>query len=241
MATYPVYADDPVPGNLVLGVGKLLKESFQDLITAAGSTQATAFPLTSEMNRITTAAANTGVTLPPSAPGLTVFVVNRGANPLTVYGFGVDTVDGAVATTGVKQMPNSTVLYVCHTAGVWETEGLATGFEPGLGLQTVSNGTIAGNATVTQAAGTPVTTSLTNVTAAAAAAVTLPVSVAGLEITIHNISANNVSVFPNAGGTTTETINALSANAAIVMATNTSTTFTCTVAGQWYTVPRVPS
>lgn len=101
--------------------------------------------------------------------------------------------------------------------------------------------TIAGNITVTQAAGTLLTAELCNITATAAAAVTLPASVPGNIITVHNISAFNVSVFPSAAGTTTEKINALSANAAIVMATNTSAAFTCVVVGQWYTVPRVPS
>lgn len=101
--------------------------------------------------------------------------------------------------------------------------------------------TIAANITVTQAAGTLVTAELCNVTATAAGAVTLPISVPGNIIAVHNISAFNVSVFPNAAGTTTEKINALGNNAAIVLATNTSTSFTCVVAGQWFTVPRVPS
>ena len=102
-------------------------------------------------------------------------------------------------------------------------------------------GTIAANTTVTQAAGTPVASELCNISATAAGAATLPASVAGLQITVHNLSAYNVTVFPNAGGTTTEKINALTSNAGYVMATNTSTTFTCAVAGQWYTVPRVAS
>jgi hypothetical protein len=106
---------------------------------------------------------------------------------------------------------------------------------------TENPGTIAANTTVTQAAGTPVASELCNVTSTAAGAVTLPPSVAGLNITVHNISAFNVSVFPSADGTTTEKINAIAANGAIVMATNTSTSFTCAVVGQWYTVPRVPS
>ncbi len=105
----------------------------------------------------------------------------------------------------------------------------------------VNPGTIAANTTVTQAAGTPVASELANVTATAAGAVTLPASIPGASIVVHNISGFNVTVFPNAGGTTTEKINALSANSGYVMATNTSTTFTCAVAGQWYTVPRVAS
>ena len=111
----------------------------------------------------------------------------------------------------------------------------------GLFWENNTAGTFAANLTVTQAAGTPLTAELCNITATAAGAVTLPASVPGNIIAVHNISAFSVSVFPNAGGTTTEKINALSANSAIVMATNTSASFTCAVAGQWYTVPRLPS
>jgi hypothetical protein len=101
--------------------------------------------------------------------------------------------------------------------------------------------TIAASTTVTQAAGTPVTAELCNVTSTAAGAVTLPASVPGNMITIHNISAFTVSVFPNAGGTGTEAINGGTANAALAVATSKSTTFTCAVPGAWWTVPRTPS
>jgi hypothetical protein len=85
----------------------------------------------------------------------------------------------------------------------------------------------------------PIVTQLVNITAGAAGSAQLPLSASGNSITVHNISASNVTVYPAPGGS--ETINALSANAGIVMATNTSTTFTCVASGQWYTVPRVPS
>lgn len=55
-------------------------------ITAAGSTQATATPLVSNLNVVTTVAASTGVTLPAGvAPGEAVLVKNAGANALSVY------------------------------------------------------------------------------------------------------------------------------------------------------------
>jgi hypothetical protein len=161
---------------------------------------------------------------------------------MQVYGQGADQIDDAGATTGVSQMANSFVLYSCAAPGNWYTEGLAQGFQRGTSLTTFSSAQVAANATGTQASGTPIVTMLVNVTSASNNySVTLPVSAPGLDITIHNISANTVKVFPNAAGTTTETINALSANAAISMTTATSCQFTCVTAGQWYTVPRVPS
>jgi hypothetical protein len=102
--------------------------------------------------------------------------------------------------------------------------------------------TVAANVGGTQGTGTPIAAELNNVTAAGASySVTLPASALGMFFTIHNISANTVLVFPNAGGTTTEKINAGASNASYSMLTLTSTTFTCAVLGQWYTVPRTAS
>lgn len=103
--------------------------------------------------------------------------------------------------------------------------------------------TAAANVTGTQASGIALTAMNNAVSSAGAAySVTLPVSAPGMAITVACVTAvNTVIVFPNAAGTTTETINALSANAGITMAALTSTTFICIVAGQWWTCPRVPS
>lgn len=233
-------------GNVAFQPGDYFLESAQDSITAtAGGGQQVAFPINTQTARVTVVAtAGDSVQLPPATPGLELLVINHGANAMQVFGnfiSGVDQIDDQAFGTGVSQMANSMVIYTCPVNGKWYSEGLSSGFSLSLGLQTFSYSTIAANATVTQAAGTPVTTMLVNITSAAAGAVTLPPSQPGLEMTVHNISANNVTVFPNAGGTTTEKINALGANAGLVMATNTSTVFTCVAAGQWYTVPRVPS
>lgn len=232
-------------GNIPFGLGDFLLESAQDNITAtAGGGQAAAFQINSQTARVATVAtAGDSVQLPPSAPGLELLVINHGANSMQVFGnlAAGDVIDDQGATVGVSQMSNSLVIYSCATAGKWYTEGLSSGFAASLGLQTFSYVTIAANTGNTQVAGTAVTSMLNNVTATAAASVTLPASVPGLEITVHNISAFSVTVFPNAGGTGSEKINALSANAGLAMATNTSTVFTCVTAGQWFSVPRVPS
>jgi hypothetical protein len=231
-------------GNVPLLPGDFLLESSQDNITAtAGGGQANAFQITSQTVRIATVASiGDSVMLPPSAPGLELLVINHGANAMQVFGNGADIIDDQLATTGVSQMSNSLVIYSCATAGKWYTEGLSSGFAAALGLQTFSYATIAANVGGTQVTGTPITQMLNNITAAGANySATLPPSAPGLELTVHNISANTILVFPNAGGTGTEKINAAAANASISMPTNTSTVFTCNVAGQWWTVPRVPS
>lgn len=230
-------------GNIPLQQGDYLIESSQDNITAgAGGGIANAFQISSQTVRIATVATiGDSVMLPSSAPGLELLVINHGANAMQVFGNSGDVVDDQVATTGVSQMSNSLVIYSCATAGKWYTEGLSSGFAPSLGLQTFSYVTLAANVTVTQAAGTPITAMLNNITASAAGAVTLPASAPGLEITVHNISGSSVTVFPNAGGTGSEKINAGAANAGQTMLTLTSTVYTCAVAGQWYSVPRTPS
>lgn len=234
--------------NTPFGAGDFILESAQDNITAnAGGGQAGAFQITTQTARITVVA-NPGdsVQLPPATPGLELLLINHGANAMQVFGNAIlgDTIDDIATATGVSQMSNSLVIYTCPTQGTpgkWYSEGLATGFATQLGLQTSSNSTIAANTGNTQGTGTPVTTMLTNVTATAAASITLPPSFPGLMLTVHNISAFTVSAFPNAGGTGTEKINSGGSNAALSMPTNTSAVFTCQVAGQWYTVPRTPS
>lgn len=217
-------------GNIVLAA--LINEFAQDTVTAAGTTQAGAFACTAQMIKITTAAAGSGILLPPSAPGLEVTVINKGANSVQVYGVGADKIDDQTNTVGVNQMAGSFVIYGCTTAGNWYTEGLANGFAGG--LQTVSfQAAITATPAATQGQG-PITKMLNVITTAASGSgVTLMASQAGAEITVINNGANSINVFPVTG----ETINALSVNAAFVQNNTTAavTIFYCAAVGQWYT------
>lgn len=152
----------PTFQNIALAASKsgnlsLFYESVTDNITAfAGGGQTNATALTTEINRITTAA-NSGdsIKLPstsqvPSSgpgyaagsvvpgPGATIFIINHGANPIQVFGSGTDTINDVASGTGVSQMANSVVLYTCTSAGKWYTEGLATGYGGAGALQTFS-------------------------------------------------------------------------------------------------------
>ena len=235
----PVLGQSSTFPNLQVPAG-CIQESASDGLTAhAGGGQASALQLTSEINRITTVGtAGDSVRLPASFVGADVMIINHGTLPIQVYGAGTDTIDDVATATGVSQMANSTVLYFCTTAGAWYTEGLAGGFVRGYSLQTFSSAVVAANATGTQASGTPITAMQNQVSAGGANySVTLPPSAVGMEITVHNVSGVALAVFPAVG----ETINGLSANAALSFPANTSTSFYCNVAGQWYTAPRVPS
>ncbi len=217
--------------NRMLGYG-LINESYTDGIVAKAScNQANGVTLVSELNRLATVAtAGDSVVLPASQPGYTIFVTNHGAAAAQVFGAGTDKINDIAAATGVSQMPNSTVLYTCYTAGNWYTEGLATGFSGGYQTLSAVNGltALAGGAQ----AGTALTAMINRVTTVATAAdsVQLPVSVAGMSIVaINAAAANAMNVFPATG----EVINALAANTAISVAANKSITFYCAVAGTW--------
>ena len=74
--------------------------SVADSLTATGSTNADALQLSAVINRVTTAAASTGVRLMLPEPGSAVVVVNSGANALTVYPGTGAAINALTATTG---------------------------------------------------------------------------------------------------------------------------------------------
>jgi hypothetical protein len=224
----------------VFGKNALMYESAQDTITAkAGGTQATATQLTAELNKITTVvSAADAVKLPASAPGLTILIVNKGANPMQVFGTSPDLIDDVATATGVSQMPGSVVLYTCYATGNWYTEGLATGFSGS--LQTLSNKTgIIAHAGGTQAAAiadanSQISAMINNIVTCATGgdSVVLPLAVPGLSIFVANAGAASCNVFPFTG----DQVNGAGANAAFALANGKSAQFTCTIALNWRAV-----
>ena len=212
----------------------LFYESFTDSITAhAGGGQALAAVLVAEINRITVVATpGDSVKLPASAAGLTIVLINHGANPMQVFGAGTDTIDDVATAVGVSQMQGSVTIYTCTTAGAWYSNGIGTGYSGSFPTVSFVNALTA-HAGGGQAAGTPITTSIARFTTVATAGDSglLPVSAGGLQITVSNAAASNsMNVFPATG----ETINALGANAAFALAAGKTATFFCSVAGQWH-------
>jgi hypothetical protein len=89
---------------LGLNVSGYLAQSVAGALTAVGTTRATGLALTKQINDVTTAAASTGVVLPlGTAVGLSspIVIFNAGANAITVYASGSDTIDGVAGATGV--------------------------------------------------------------------------------------------------------------------------------------------
>jgi len=77
LTSLSVSGNETVSGNLI--------RSVQTGISAAGATLATATDLTKDFNVVSTVAAGTGVSLMPTTGGMSIIVVNTGANALNVY------------------------------------------------------------------------------------------------------------------------------------------------------------
>jgi hypothetical protein len=85
-------------------------------ITAAGTTTADATQLTGSFNVVGTTASSTGVKLPAitASPQNTIFVLNKGANTLSVYS--ASTINGTAGSTAYS---------INTTAGAMFTKNLA--------------------------------------------------------------------------------------------------------------------
>lgn len=204
-------------------------------VSAAGANQAAATPLPADFNRITTATANQGVRLPAAVQGLDIVVSNKSGVPIIVYGNGTDTVDGIAGATGVSQMNNSVVFFFCTANGIWETEGLATGYA-GNGLQTLQFTDAVAAAGTTQATATPLTAALNAVSSATAnQGVNLPPISPGMMIVVENTTAVAIIVYPAQGASTT--INGQSAAQGVIVQPGTVANFNATNSNNWVASP----
>lgn len=89
-------------------------------VTALGTNRATAYAIVGQITNITTASASTGVVLPSATkPGMKRWIFNAGANPITVYANGSDTIDGIAGATGVALTNAKRCIYICVASGKW--------------------------------------------------------------------------------------------------------------------------
>ncbi len=220
-----------------LSLTGLFFESAADALTAhAGGGQASALALTAEVNRFTTVAtAGDSAKLPASSPGLSILIINSGANPMQVFGAGTDTINDVATATGVSQMPNSAVLYACTVAGKWYANGTGEGFAGSLLTQSYADGLTA-HAGGGQGSATAITTSIARFTTVATLgdSAQLPAAAAGLGVTVINAGVAAMNVYPVNGGS--DQINALSANTPFSIPAGAVCEFYTTVTGHWHTI-----
>lgn len=202
-------------------------------ITAAGTTQGTATALVADINRVINVGAGAGVVLPAASPGLDLVVVNRGTNPLQVYGSGTDTIDAVAASIGVAQMQSSVCIYACAAAGLWDSNGIGTGYAGSFPTVSFAN-SLTAKAGGGQSAATPITTVVNRYTTVATNndSATLPPAQGGVQVTITNAATNSMNVFPNLG----DQINGAGANISYALAGGKTANFSSAGPTFWHAV-----
>jgi hypothetical protein len=125
-------AQNYIRGNVGIGSGKTAPACALDVngqvaqntatsVTAAGTTLATATALTATFNVVATTPASSGVTL-PDVTGTAIWIVNSGANALTVYPNSASgTINGGTAGAGVTLAVSGKMQYVRVSATAWFT------------------------------------------------------------------------------------------------------------------------
>jgi len=88
-------------------------------VSAAGTTQATATSLTSNVNVIGTAAASSGVVLPASEAGDVIEVYNQGANSLSVYPLSGENINALSANAAFAVAAGKAASFRKVSALVW--------------------------------------------------------------------------------------------------------------------------
>jgi hypothetical protein len=220
--------------NQNLAVGYLLESAADNLTAFAGGGQTGATQLAAEINRITTVATiGDSVKLPPSAPGLSIVVINHGGKQCQVYGAGADTVNDAAAATGVPQMNGSTTIYACSTAGAWYSNGTAEGYSAGFMTTSYTDG-ITAHAGGGQASAVLLTSMINRVTTVTTIAdsVQLPLAAPGMDLTVINAATNAMQVFANAGGT--DTIDGTAGSTGYAQAGGKTVQYVSTSLGAWH-------
>lgn len=157
--------------------------SFTAGITAnPGGGQGSAVALPSLINRVSTVATQgDSVKLPAAVAGLAITVLNRGAQPMQVFGAGTDTINGIATATGISQGINTTAVYICTVAGNWEV--------PLTSLQSTSPTTLSVNGAIPPHVGHTYVITKAGVLADTLAAPTATTD-DGIEITVTSNTAN---------------------------------------------------
>lgn len=128
VGTPPLAGSGPqlIDGTWANGLANGTNYSFQSGITAAGTTQATGTQLPAGifLIEIDTAAASTGVNLPPCIPGTQLQIYNNGAQTVTIYPAvannpltaAQDTINNGTSITLASHVATSPA---CAKAGNW--------------------------------------------------------------------------------------------------------------------------
>lgn len=238
----------PLTGPFNLSAAGLLSLD-SATVAAAGSAQGDAGALADGFSLVSAADGTKGVKLPTAAAGGLCIVKNNANAVLKVYPNTSDKIDGGSANAAVSVQPYTTVVFVAYDATDWYSTQVSVvstaGDQTIAGTKTFSTMPVLPSATVAAAGSAQgdaaaIATGITWVTAAdGTKGVKLPAAAAGLVCFVKNDDTANaiLKVYPN----TDDTINALSADAALSMAAKTACMFVCYDGTAWFTVPLLPS
>jgi hypothetical protein len=104
-------------------LGTIPLSSAADSLTAfAGGGQAFATILSNQFNRFTTVAtAGDSVSLTPTWPGVSIVIVNAGANSMNVFAIGADKINALSAAAAYAVAAGKSCQFMCTAAGQWST------------------------------------------------------------------------------------------------------------------------
>ena len=88
-----------------------------DGLTATGSTRANALQLNKIYNSVDTAAAGTGVLLPPTQMGATIYIANSGASTIKVYPYEAATTVNQTTSASIPK--DHTSIFFAVTNAMW--------------------------------------------------------------------------------------------------------------------------
>ena len=203
-----------------------------DGVTAfSGGGQASATQLAAQVNRInatvSTSAPFDSVKLPSAVGGLEVVAINNTNNPIQVFGFGADTINGLASIT---QPPNSVDIYIAAAAGAWHVEA-GVGYSGQLFCE-LSQDNITARSGGGQASATQIVAQTNRLITVAASgdSIKLPPSAPGLEVLIINHSNNPAQVF----GFGTDVIDDIASSAGVSQMVSSFVIYACASTGSWY-------
>jgi exosome complex RNA-binding protein Csl4 len=99
----------------------IVVNSISAAVSAAGTTQATATPLVSNINNVTTVAASSGVVLPTAIAGMRIVVRNTGANALSIYPATGGTINALAANAAYSLATGTAIELFASTTTQWYT------------------------------------------------------------------------------------------------------------------------
>lgn len=110
-------------GNVALTLGYVMASSANALTAHSGGGQGSALQLAKQINRVTTVAVSgDSVKLPAAVAGMQVVVINAAAsNAMDCFPASGEVINALSADTALSIIADSTVIFFCAVAGIWNS------------------------------------------------------------------------------------------------------------------------